>query len=412
MKSTVYFIQTENGEDISSIAQKSKVLFERAQFSDTIEEDDTVAIKLTFGERGNVGYLKPPIVKSIVDKIKEKKGKPFLVDTNTLYVGGRSNAVDHIMLAHEHGFSIENVGAPVIIGDGLLGEHDYIVEINQKLCKHAYIAGVAKAANAIVFLSHVTGHLATGMGATLKNIGMGLSARGGKLAQHSGVIPQIVEDNCTGCGVCAQWCPVKAITIPLTLSLSPTGRGKERGCAVIDPEKCIGCGECLAVCQFGAVKIAWDENTVNLQKKIVEHCLAILKDKTHKVSFFNFLIHVTRHCDCMNKPYKPAIKDIGILASTDPVAVEKAAVDMIIEYTGKDFFKKSWPSIDYTTQLTYAEGIGLGSMDYELIDISTQVRHGESASGTKRQIPAQSSKPAGTQNFASLLNWVANLKKG
>ncbi|MBI2559552.1 MAG: DUF362 domain-containing protein, partial [Planctomycetes bacterium] len=243
MKSKVYFISTEDREDISSIAK-------RAQFSNIIEKDDTVAIKLTFGERGNIGYLKPPIVKSIVDNIKERKGKPFLIDTNTLYVGERSNAVDHIMLAHEHGFSIENVGAPVIIGDGLLGEHDYIVEINQTLCKHAYIAGVAKVANAIVFLSHVTGHLATGMGATLKNIGMGLSARGGKLAQHSGVIPQIIEDNCTRCGVCAMWCPVEAITI------------SEKS-AVIDPTKCIGCGECLAVCQFDAVKIAWDENTEN-----------------------------------------------------------------------------------------------------------------------------------------------------
>ncbi|MGR3310830.1 MAG: DUF362 domain-containing protein, partial [Candidatus Brocadiales bacterium] len=353
MKSKVYFIQTETGEDISSIALKTKALFEGAQFSNTVEKDDMVAIKLTFGERGNIGYLKPPIVKSIVDKIKERKGKPFLVETNTLYVGERSNAVDHIMLAHEHGFSIENVGAPVIIGDGLLGEHDYIVEINQKLCKNAYIAGVAKAANAFVFLSHVTGHLATGMGATLKNIGMGLSARGGKLAQHSGVIPQIVEDYCTKCEVCIHWCPVDAITL-------------NEKTAVIDPKKCIGCGECLAVCQLNAVKISWDESTVNLQKKIAEHCLAILKDKTHKASFFNFLIHVTRHCDCMNKPYKPDIKDIGILASTDPVAVEKAAVDMIIEYTGKDFFKKSWPSIDYTTQLTYAEEIGLGSMDYDL----------------------------------------------
>lgn len=220
------------------------------------------------------------------------------------------------------------------------------------------------------------------MGATLKNIGMGLSARGGKLAQHSGVIPQIVEDNCTLCGVCAQWCPVKAITL------------NEKS-AVIDPKKCIGCGECLAVCQFDAVKIAWDENTVNLQKKMAEYCLAILKDKTHKVSFFNFLIHVTRHCDCMDKPYKPEIKDIGILASTDPVAVEKAAVDKIIESTGKDFFKKSWPSIDYTTQLTYAEEIGLGSMDYELIDISAQ-----KVGQTSLSVPKPSRK--------GLFDWVTN----
>lgn len=354
MKSKVYFIKTENGEKVPSLAEKAGKLFDCANFKDAIKKNDMVAVKTSFGEKGNIGYLKPPIIKSIVNKVKEHAGKPFLIETNTLYLGRRTNAVDHIAHAHEHGFSYESVGAPIIIGDGLFGEHDVQIEINQEICKYAHVAGVARASNAIVSISHVTGHIATGMGATLKNIGMGLSSRGGKLSQHSGVIPQILKKKCTTCGVCGKWCPVGAIKM-----------GEEY--AIIDPHICIGCGECLAVCQFQAVKIAWDENVVNLQKKIAEHCLAVLKGKEGKVVFFNFLTHITHHCDCMDKPFEPDIADIGIIASWDPVAIEKATTDLIQQHIGKDFFKESWPKIDYTVQMTYAQEIGLGSMEYELV---------------------------------------------
>lgn len=354
VKSKVYFIQVENGEDISSHAKKVGRLFNLAGFKGTISKNDKVAVKTSFGERGNIGHLKPSVVKAVVDKVKECNGKPFLIETNTLYVGRRTNAVDHIMHAYEHGFDCKNIGAPVIIGDGLFGEYDVQVEINQKLCKYAYVAGIARAANAIVSIAHVTGHVMAGMGATLKNIGMGLSSRGGKLAQHSGVIPQILTRQCNTCGVCGQWCPAGAITM------------SERS-AFINPEICIGCGECLSVCQFDAVKISWDESTVNLQKKVAEYCLAILKEKNGKVAFFNFLTHITKHCDCMDSAYEPDITDIGIIASDDPVAIEKATTDIIKEHIGMDYFRDAWPDIDYTIQIEYAQEIGLGNMDYELV---------------------------------------------
>lgn len=344
----------KNDEGLSSHAEKAGRLFDLSGFKDVIDRNDKVAVKTSFGERGNIGHLKPPIVKAIVDKVKEYNGKPFLIETNTLYVGQRTNAVDHIMHAYEHGFDCKSIGAPIIIGDGLFGEHDVRVEINQKLCKYAYVAGIARAANAIVSITHVTGHLMAGMGAALKNIGMGLSSRGGKLAQHSGVIPQILTEQCSTCGVCGKWCPVGAITM--------SGRS-----ALINSEICIGCGECLSVCQFGAVEIAWDENTVNLQKKIAEYCLAILKEKKGKVAFFNFLTHITKHCDCMDSAYEPDIADIGIMASDDPVAIDKATTDMIQERTGTDYFRNAWPDIDYTIQIEYAQEIGLGNKDYELV---------------------------------------------
>ncbi|WKZ15743.1 MAG: DUF362 domain-containing protein [Candidatus Jettenia caeni] len=354
MKSKVYFMKTEHGEDVSSHAQKISRLFDFAGFKDAIDKNDMVAVKTSFGEKGNIGHLKPPIVKAVVDKVKEYRGKPFLIETNTLYTGSRANAVDHISHAYEHGFRYENIGAPILIGDGLWGEHDVQVEINQKLCKYAYVAGIARAANVIISIAHVTGHMMAGMGATLKNIGMGLSSRGGKLAQHSGVIPQILKKRCSTCGVCGRWCPVGAIKMG------------ERY-AIIDPRICVGCGECLAVCQFDAVEISWDESTVNLQKKVAEYCLAILKGKTGKTVFFNFLTHITRHCDCMDTAYDPEIADIGIMASCDPVAIEKATTDIIQERMGTDFFKDAWPDIDYTIQIRYAQEIGLGSMEYELV---------------------------------------------
>ena len=357
-KSKVFFIETRNGESLDSLAEKVKCLYDAAGLGSIIKQGDMVAVKTSFGEKGNIGHLKPPIIKAAVDKVKLSNGKPFLVETNTLYVGQRSNAIDHLMLAHEHGFTIENTGAPVIIADGLLGEHDYIVDVDNGLCKNAYISGVAKASNVIISIAHVTGHLAAGMGATFKNVGMGLSARGGKLAQHSGVIPQIISKNCTTCKVCQTWCPSNAITM-------------EDNTAIINSEKCIGCGECLAVCQFSAVKIAWDEDTANLQKKVAEYCLAILKEKKKKAAFFNFLTHITKHCDCMDEPFEPDISDIGIVVSKDPVAVEKATIDLINEHTGKDYFRHIWPEIDYTVQLNHAHEIGLGNLEYDLENITT-----------------------------------------
>ncbi|MEK6737732.1 MAG: DUF362 domain-containing protein, partial [Planctomycetota bacterium] len=164
MKSKVHFITVENGEGVPSLAQKAARLFDLAGFATAISKGDMVAVKTSFGEKGNIGYLKPPIIKAIVDKVKGRQGKPFLIETNTLYKGQRSNAIDHLTHAYDHGFTYENVGVPVIIGDGLFGEHDVQIEINQKLCKYAHVAGVAMAANVIVSIAHVTGHLATGLG--------------------------------------------------------------------------------------------------------------------------------------------------------------------------------------------------------------------------------------------------------
>ncbi|MDQ7778814.1 MAG: DUF362 domain-containing protein [Planctomycetota bacterium] len=355
----VFFSPVEGAEPEASILRKIAKVFDAAGLDKTFSTGGLVAVKVTFGERGQKTHLGPGYAKTVVDAIKSGKGKPFVVDTNTLYVGSRSNAVDHLQLAHDHGFSTEYLGAPVLIGDGLRGESVFIAETGSRLCKQAMLCGVARATDSIIAISHMTGHLGTGFACAIKNIGMGFAARGGKLAQHSGFLPQVAKSKCRKCGECAAWCPADAI------SCGPDGASL----ANIDESRCIGCGECLAVCPHHAIKIAWDESTANLQKKMAEYCKAVVAPKAGRVGFINVLVRITKDCDCMAGPEKPIVPDIGVLASTDCVAVDKASVDLIIERAKRDVFKEAWPDIDHTVQLKYAAEIGLGRINYRLVTL-------------------------------------------
>ena len=258
-------------------------------------------------------------------------------------------------LAYEHGFSIEKTGAPVIIADGINGINDQEIQINTPLNQSVNIAQEYLSANSIVVVTHVTGHIGAGYAATIKNLGMGMSSRKGKLIQHSVSHPYIVESKCTKCGTCLEWCPVDAITM-------------NQNSAIINDDKCIGCGECLAVCRPNAVRFKWDSSAELLQQQIVEHAFGITTAKKGRMAYFTFLINMTKECDCIAHTDKYLLDDIGVIAGTDPLAIDQAVWDLTMK-NGKNINHLSYPNIDGEEQLRYGEKVGLGSRDYEIEEI-------------------------------------------
>lgn len=356
----VYFLRIRREIEEREAAREIEKLLNLSDLLKILEKDDLTMVKMHFGEKGNVGHIQPRFVKPVVDSVKQRGAKPFLSDTNTLYVGQRHNAVNHLQMAYEHGFSIEKIGCPVIIADGLRGMSGVDVAIeegNKPDCARTTVAIASDAlyADAIIGLAHVTAHLATGFAACLKNLGMGLSPRRGKLSQHSDQ-KLTVKESCDACGTCMEWCPQDAISVL-----------RER--AVIDSSRCIGCGYCLCICPHRAIRFDWSVKPEALQERIVEHALGALKEKPGKCAFMNFAHHVTENCDCLSDPGKLLIEDVGVLASFDPVALDCASADLTNEAAGRDVFKESYAGIDYRHQFRYAQELGLGSTSYELVEV-------------------------------------------
>lgn len=353
--SVVYFYQFRGNETNEELEKILLNLFRATGFSEKVFEDDFIAIKMHFGEEGNRGYIKPNFAKVISDEIKKAGGKPFFTDTNTLYKGRRANAIDHLMLAYEHGFTPEYLKAPVIIADGLLGNAEIKVKIDGKHFKEVPIARELAFCDGIVSLNHFTGHIVTQFGSCLKNLGMGGSSRAGKLLQHSSVKPRVKEKKCTGCELCVFWCSTGSIEM-------------KEGKAFINPETCIGCGQCLSVCKSDAIYFNWEESSELVQEKMVEHAMGVLKGK--KAVHITFLNHITLDCDCMAKDEPPIVEDIGILSSLDPVSIDKAGLDLIEKRIGKSFAHYTKRPEISGNQILYAESIGLGKSNYELKIVS------------------------------------------
>ncbi len=357
MASKVYFIKASVKEGEAVISKKSVELFKAGKFAKCFEKNDFTAVKVHVGEGGNTTYIKAGCIKGLVEELIRLKTKPFLTDTSTLYTGRRHNAIDHYVLAAEHGFSVDTLGIPFIAPDGLFGTAETAVEINSELNKEVFIAYDIVRCQSILSVSHCTGHLATCLAATLKTLGMGCSSRKGKMRQHAAMKPS-VKDNCTRCGQCEKYCPEGAITLDDIK-------------AHIDQDKCIGCAECVAVCRFDAVKYDFGTESEILQRQVAEHALGAVAGKEGRAVFFNYAISVTEDCDCFGTPdMRNIVKDIGILASTDAVAVDSAALNMI-EQTGDkkldELIEKK--GLDARRQLGHAERIGLGTRKYELVEI-------------------------------------------
>ena len=354
--SPVYFLAVPDGADAGRQAAAMKKLYKASQTANIIRKEDMVAIKVHVGEQHNTTHVRPELIKEIVTKVKGKGGQPFLTETSTLYRGQRENAIKHLLHAYQHGFSIETLGAPFIMADGLIGNTEHEVHINAELHERVNVAREILVADALIAVSHPTGHPQSGLGACIKNLGMGLASRMGKMRQHSAMKPEIKPDKCTFCQKCMRWCPVDAII-------------EQEGKAFIVQEKCIGCGECIAVCRFGAVSFDFASESEFLQKSMAEHAYGVVKDKPGKCFYFNVLIDMTKGCDCYSTKQEKCIADIGMLASPDPVAIDMATLDLTTQANGQSLAEISFPHLNSLIQLQHAEKIGMGSMTYQLIEI-------------------------------------------
>lgn len=352
-----------------STIKKLQRLVESAGLADCIGGRDLVALKMHFGEMGNTAFIRPVYVRQVVQMVKNAGGIPFLTDANTLYAGSRADAVHHLMTAIANGFAYPVVEAPLIIADGLRGRTETAVEINQKRFRQVYIGTEVVNADALVSLAHFKGHELSGFGGAIKNVGMGCASRRGKMEQHSGIGPRVKKKKCVGCGDCAVHCAAGAIELV-----------DEK--AEINLEKCIGCGECILICENEAIQIQWSKTGEEFLERMVEYTLGALKNKTGKALYINFINHVSPACDCVPYNDAPIVRDIGVVASADPVAIDQASVDLVNQEpaladscltthtdAGADKFRGIYPKVDWGHQLAYAENLGLGTRAYELVRI-------------------------------------------
>jgi hypothetical protein len=364
---TVYFAPMRSAMKRSMVTRVGKLLA-RAGLAEAVAEGDLVAVKMHFGEQGNTGFVQPIYIREVVRRIREAGGKPFLTDANTLYRGERANAVDHLACAVHNGFSFATVDAPIVIADGLDGREAVEVPVAGRHFQSVRLGSAAVLADAMVVVTHVKGHEATGFGGALKNVGMGLGCRSAKQRMHADFRPEVTAETCTACARCVKWCPVHAIEI-----------GPEHY-AVIDYELCYGCGECVAACPYGAIATQWKTDATMIQEKIVEHVAGALADKDGKVVYLSFVVAVSPDCDCWSFSDAPIVPDIGVLASTDIVAIEQAAYDLVTQATGlagsrgegmaagSDKFA-TVTGVDGTHAIAYAEEMGLGTRVYELVTV-------------------------------------------
>lgn len=351
-----------------NLQQKLTRLMKTAGMGEIDFDNKYVAIKMHFGEPGNLAFLRPNWAKTVADFVKERGGKPFLTDCNTLYVGGRKNGLDHLDTAMLNGFNPMTTGCQVIIADGIKGNDEVEVPVEGgEYVKNAKIGRAVMDADVFISLTHFKGHESAGFGGTLKNIGMGCGSRAGKMEQHNAGKPHVVQKHCVGCKMCTKICAHDAISV------------QDRK-AAIDHSKCVGCGRCIAVCARNAITVNFDESHTNLSRKISEYAKAVVDGRP--CFHISLVIDVSPNCDCHAENDAAIVPNVGMFASFDPVALDMACVDAVNtqpilrgsaadigDCHDQDHFHCIHPDTDWMSCLEHAEKLGLGPREYELIKI-------------------------------------------
>ena len=371
-KSKVYYTSMRTGFD-NGLLDKLKRLIKKAGIENIDFDGKYTAIKMHFGEPGNLAFLRPNYAKVVADTVKELGGKPFLTDCNTLYVGGRKNALDHIESAYVNGFSPLSTGCHIIIGDGLKGTDEvYIPVEGGEYVTEAKIGRAVMDADIFISLSHFKGHETAGFGGAIKNIGMGCGSRAGKKDQHYNGKPTIDVEKCRGCKSCMKECANNGLV------WNDTSKKME-----ISNENCVGCGRCIGACNFDAISFSSSAAVKELNCRMAEYTKAVIDRRPN--FHISLIVDVSPHCDCHSENDAPILPNIGMFASFDPLALDQACVDACLQaeplpnsLLGEnmrrddfcdhhDHFVNTTPDSEYRTCLEHAEKIGIGNRAYELV---------------------------------------------
>ena len=372
-KARVYFTDFRTPYGGDTMPGKLKKLIRKAGIDQLNLDGQFVAIKIHFGELGNVSYLRPNYARAVVDVVKELGGKPFLTDCNTLYVGSRKNALEHLYCAWENGFTPLTVGCPILIGDGLKGTDDIEVPVRGgEYVKNAKIGRAVMDADVIISMTHFKGHETTGFGGALKNLGMGCGSRAGKKEQHNNGKAYVQQEICRGCRRCMRECANNGLVF------DPETRKMH-----VDKEHCVGCGRCVGACNFDAIDFEDPNSNQMLNYRIAEYAKAVVDGRPQ--FHISLVMDISPNCDCHVENDAPILPDVGMFASFDPLALDQACVDACMKceplpnsqlgehmrdphfVDHHDHFTNSTPESEWQSCLSHAEKIGLGTRDYELI---------------------------------------------
>jgi uncharacterized Fe-S center protein len=391
MRSDVYFVKVSSS-DTEERSLALKRIFDKISPAWEYKKEEFIPVKLTIGDSACVYNLSPDLVKVIVSEIRRIGAKPFLFDTSVIYKGERQNAVDHLNLAQSKGFGHNRVGAPFIIADGVLGQDGREFTINKKDINKIKVPSFIGMMDSLLVLSHVTGHIVSRYAGAIKNVAMGMSCRPAKQVQHSTLKPSVVEKKCVACGCCIAICPVKAISqmgvarlpagrqVPRTgrnadsqINVGPVSQTGRKGIplvenkAFIDPKLCVGCGECICACKFDAIYINWHEDPQIFSRRMAETANFILSKFKNKY-FINFAFDITKECDCISTKDELMVStNLGILASSDILSLDKATMDLVNNVKKSDYFSNK--SDIYKSMFEYAREIGMGNLEYNLINL-------------------------------------------